>query len=80
MILFNLKPSIMKSFLLQFNDTNPLIFVACVAIGIIVYFYFTRWVFAINEILRQNQEQIVVLKKIAEKLGVPASELITKTD
>ena len=73
----------MKIYLLQVDFGSMTILILWILgfiLGCLLYFKLNRWVFAIDETLAINREQVVVLKKIAEKLGVPASELITRTD
>lgn len=54
-----------------------------IGIGIIAFFaiayYFYRWIFSINRQLWNQRQQINILLKIAEKLGVDSndSELMT---
>lgn len=50
---------------------------AALIISIALIYNLTRWVFSIKEQLRNQKQQVKLLSKIAEKLGVPAADIET---
>ncbi len=60
----------------QDNSGNFLLYAASVILTFVFLFYFFRWVFAVNKHLQNQEKQINLLTKIAEKSGVSADELM----
>jgi hypothetical protein len=66
----------MKNLLLQITTAETVFYYASAfAVSIAVCYLIARWVFSIDRRIKQQDAQIALLSKMAEKLGVDTDEI-----
>ena len=56
------------------------IYIVGIIVGLVITYFFFRWVFSINKILKQNQSIINLLTILAKKSGANNEEIHSATN